>query len=169
MFISTSTRDLSMRNRRLHMWLVATTMCFTTHAVRGQASTPPAHAVRRVFALVAVPDSFPYRNADAVIVRRTTALPHDVILLRQSHADPRTIAEAAQTLQAERARHGDVPTVDRLVRVQAPRAQLRLGRSAESWAHALARKSSSDVPGIGRARAVGLLLRNDEVRVQDRQ
>ena len=156
---------------RLERWLLVAAVFLSARAAMGQSSSTPTHLgdVKRIFALVAVPDTFRYLNTDAVIVRRKATLPHDLILVRPGHADARMIAEAVQTLQAERARHGDVPATNRLVRVRTPRAALRLLQHAASWAEALNKKPSVDVAGIGSARAIGLLLRNDQVTVRDRQ
>lgn len=121
-------------------------------------SSRPARPHGRVFAMLSVPDTFAYRGADVVILRRASTLPRDVILVRDLDVTPPLLAEAVATLQAVRARHGLVPSADQVIRVRELRARNRDVAGATEWMRHLRESPRRTVPGVGQAKSVGLRI-----------
>jgi hypothetical protein len=110
---------------------------------------------------VAVSESFGYRDADAVIVRRARAEPHDVLLIRSGRADAATIAYGLGMVQAVRKRFGEVPTADALIRVRAPKThkgRLRFAEHGRQWAKELGAVEKSELEAIGSVRRIDVAL-----------
>lgn len=63
-------------------------------------------------AAVALVDRLPVKNARAVVLRRVTAYPHDVILLSRNDVNGIDLASATSALLADRATNGIIPTRD---------------------------------------------------------
>jgi hypothetical protein len=171
--------DTPTRHRHRAAWLLATiisTIAAHASVTAAQAPSgtiqqgPAARAAARkpggrVLAIVAIDGNFKYKNTDAVVLRRATVQPHDVILIRTGKASPEQIAEAVDLLQALRARQGDVPTADALIRVPPPGPVRAHAREASDWAGILREIRPSDLPGVGEVAHLGLWLPHRNVRV----
>jgi hypothetical protein len=138
----------------------------STMAVAQSTSLSSSKTSNRFHALFASPTVFPYGGADAVIVRSAMREPHEIVLLRRDRMTPELLSEAAFTLQAIHARHGDVPTADLLVRVHAPTTPRKHANEAAKWLTFLNSRTPHELAGFGEALQMGLWLRSDEVHVK---
>lgn len=120
--------------------------------------------LRRTQAIIAVPQHFPYPGADAVVLRRTTQLPKDVILLRSERVEAGLLSSAVRTLLALRATFGDDPQSDGVFRVTSSSAPWTRDQEAKDWAGALASARVDSIPGIGAGRHFMLYLPNQRPR-----
>ena len=79
------------------MAMIATALPMRAHA---QAVTDPAARSRKLTikgatpVVIAAVDDFKYQGSKAVIVRRMNMMPHDVILVKKEHVNPRFLADA---------------------------------------------------------------------------
>jgi hypothetical protein len=132
-------------------------------ASAGGAQNQSGHSLAgRTAVVVAVPESFPYQGAQAVIVRRVNAADHDLILVRPGAVQPQRLAAAVGVLGAVRAHYGDAPTQDMVVRVPEglPRGRLE---EAATWADLLSKSATTHlqpIPGLEHARYIRLYLAN---------
>jgi hypothetical protein len=136
-------------------------------ALRGNAQA----AQKVVEATVVLTDELRDANADAMILRRVNMLPHDVVLLRATHATARDFRAAVKMLYAIRRRTGDVPTRDGHVSFKLPPdSTMRTGATllvapstpsdaATIDAARLQEAEQREVAGIGRVRALTIGLR----------
>jgi hypothetical protein len=97
----------------------------------------------------AVVDTFHFGDADAVIVRRVNALPHDVILVRHSRLDKKWLSEALHVLAEVRAHGGDQPTQDAVFRVTEPGPKRAREDEANDWARRLRDDRPNELDGFG--------------------
>ena len=131
------------------------------------SKTRPESSPRSVPFAIAVTDSFPYRNADAVILRRVSAKPHDVIVIKQGKATGPRIAASIRELEFLRAALGNEPTSDALYRVkstQTPRETARLERTAVQYARKLAIIEARRLEGVGLVRHILLAVPGQQGR-----
>ncbi len=108
---------------------------------------------------IAVVDDVGYPGADAVVVRRASASPHDVVLVREARANPRLLAAAVRHLAALRALQGDTPGVDGVYRVTLDaRNDQRWVRPDEpaKWMRSLNRASEVPLEGFENAKYIVL-------------
>jgi hypothetical protein len=147
-------------NVRPIVWKV---VCLLVNAAISAASAQTANPFPgRTAVVIAIPQSFPYNSAQAVIVRRVNAADHDLILVRAGQAQPGRLAAAIGTLQAVRARYGDTPNQDMLIRVPEGTSGGRISEAA-SWADLLAKSGRTHhepVPGLEQAQYIRLYLPN---------
>ena len=115
-------------------------------------------AGNRTRVMIAVAHSFPYKNADAVILRRVGYADHDVILVRRGKLEPHRLAQAVGTIQAVHQRFGDSPAANALIRVQESAEEDRLVGEARNWVQLLGKVQTLDVPGIGPVQYIRLML-----------
>ena len=126
----------------------------------------PARAGTTETVIAAVP-TLPYSGADAVIVRRATQLPHDVILVRSDRATAVQLAQAAFMIETLRAVAGSgTPTADAVIRVPSPTQNHRHIRDAANWAQILERTTPSDLAGVGNVRHLRVDLPDHVVHVR---
>lgn len=107
--------------------------------------------------VLAVSDSFQFRNADAVLVRRVNVEPHDVVVIRDGRATPALLAAAVQMAIAVRSTEGLQPSADGVYRVRVGGAAGRQ-REAQRWMRNLDAKPRRVVAGIGMVRWIELLV-----------
>jgi hypothetical protein len=105
-------------------------------------------------------DDFKYKGSKAVIVRRTTMMPHDVILVKKEHVNPRFLADAVFKLQAVRSAFGDIPTRDAVYRVTPRDKEGKRTTEAIGWANTLATTRENELEGYGPVKQVILYLPN---------
>lgn len=125
-------------SHRAFVIVIALAAQFTSESkLFGQGITVPRgpHGEVPVFFLVV--DSIQYKGADAVIVRRASAAPHDLVLLKRSMVQARILAEAVHTLAFIRAKYGDDPAADAVYRVTDHGKPLPREAEAADWAASL--------------------------------
>ncbi len=117
---------------------------------------------RRVPVTVALTNQMPYRDAPAVILRRATAVPHDVILLRRNGASGAQLSAAVFQLLVLRERDGDTASTDGVYRVIAPQGPAAWRGSEERTAgRTVSRLFSAparEISGVGIVAATELYL-----------
>lgn len=126
---------------------------------------------RRVPVTVALVDQLPAGTGDvpAVVLRRVSTSPHDVILLRRSDATGAQLSGAILHLMILRERNGDTATANGIFRL--PTA----ARGPKAWEHTeqvqtgrivaqLRTAGLQDVPGVGRVRARAVYLPSKAMR-----
>jgi hypothetical protein len=139
--------------------LLAVVVCITPTRTQAQVvGIPPVNGAT-AFA-IAEADSFPYTGADAVIVRRTTFEPHDVILVRGGKGSTRLLAEAVGFLGGLRAIQGDSPTTNGIYRVVTKGKPHRWERHSHNWMSTLASERPRPISGLGEKRHIVLFLKN---------
>jgi len=127
--------------------VVATLTLSFAGPLTGRAQSPGGHAS----VTIAVVDTFRYQNADAVIVRRASGVPHDVIVVRRDKLRPSLLSEAVVVLRAVRKRAGDIPSADMLIRVPTPKQTHRFQHAAGEWSRTLALTPRTRLDGLGTA------------------
>lgn len=115
------------------------------------AQTPQGEKV--AFAL-AITDTWHYAGTDAVIIRRATGQPRDVVLLRSS-ASQQQVAAAIEELRRVRAAFGDLPVEDALFRVRRAEPMRRATR-VESHLRKLRQIPAKQLANVGEVRYVVL-------------
>ena len=116
---------------------------------------------RRTSATIAVSDTFPYHNADAVLVRRVNSSPHDVLLIDSRKLDAAMVEHGVHMIQAVRQRMGVLPTEDVLLRVDVPKVRRRYSQhreDSERWAQILRKVPTSEVAKMGSLRSIEISL-----------
>ena len=150
-----------MRETRLHaLSLVWLCLCAAPLAIaRGQDISHIPISQMTPFA-IAVVDSLAYPDADAVVVRRPSAQPHDVILVRRGKADPSRLADAVRLLEILRASGGDLPTSQAAFRVTSSGHRDSRLEEAVAWADWLEHVRKRTLDGYGEAAVIQLYLPN---------
>jgi hypothetical protein len=128
---------------------------------------------RRVPVTIALWDQLPAPDSiPAVILRRGTAAPRDVILLRR-RATPGQLAAAVMRLMVIRDRMGDTARADAAFRLpnahgmpngKGPREELQAGRTLAR----LRAAPAQDLPGVGRVPALEVYLPSRAMREEAR-
>lgn len=114
---------------------------------------------------VALVDDFRYGDTDAVILRRTQATPHDVILLRSSAASGQLLASSIAMLGMVHVQQGACPAANSVVRVRdfegrrTPEWTERDSVQAEATIRDLRAKALRHVPDVGQARLKRIWVR----------
>lgn len=128
--------------------------------LRAQPTQP---AVARVPATLALVNSLRIPTAPAMILRRSSVEPRDVILLPKSNARQEVLAAALATLQSVRSVLGDTARTDMVIGVR--NSAVRRQRSAADLRQAagillqLEKAAPRDVAQVGHVRAVDIHLR----------
>lgn len=111
--------------------------------------------VRRMPVTVVLVDSLPQlravHNYVAVISRRPTADPSDVIMLPRDAASGQALDAAVRTLLSARATHGDQPSHYRTRAVQEITIGVRTSQPGQEWARRYAELSQRIVDSLRRA------------------
>lgn len=137
------------------------TFLFAAVGLPAQTSSP-RHGVP--VTVVLVPD-LGYGGADAVILRRPSEDPADLILLRAGTESPEQLTEAVLGLLSVRKSQGDLPTgAPRVLRVRALKARSQPVRWTHGVIHNLRTAQARDVRGVGRYRAIDVLLPEQQQR-----
>jgi hypothetical protein len=147
-----------MRKRILLVIVAATAVLMAMSPRVGDAIGSRRSGVRGVPTTVAVVASRPYPGADAVIIRRVSVLPHDLILIYSGVASPEYVAATFHALAVTRARHGDIPDKDRVVRVDAPTRTLKYRATPLMVLEMLRVAVPREVAGFGRMATVVVSL-----------
>jgi len=105
---------------------------------------------------------FPYVGANAVIVRRTTLEPHDVIVVRAGRSTPKLLAEAVSQLGGIRALYGNTPAGDAIYRVTESSKVRQHEGYAVNWNSMLRAIRPSELAGFGVVRHVSIYLRDQQ-------
>ena len=135
-------------------------------AVRATEAAPAPEPVQATVLLV---DQLSDPSASAIVIRRTNALPHDVILLPSGLATTEALGAGISALFKMRKSMGDVPTRDARVLVRdatMPRSWktgLQRGRAEADLAD-LEQSAPRQVVGFGAVRAIDIPLRNTDAR-----
>lgn len=114
-------------------------------------------------AAVALVDYLPAKNARAVVLRRTTVYPHDVILLSRTDGNGIDLATATSALLADRATNGTIPTRDHRLVVgralnQRDTQTATLAVKGGKLINRLRGETARPLPGIGTVAWHGLLV-----------
>ncbi len=129
-------------------------------AQRGTANN--AEVARRVPVTIAIVDSVPYGGAPAVVLRRATSIPRDVIVLGRAAASGEQLSAAIATLLVARELGGDTARADAVLRVNATRgpAAWTTGetRITSAFVSRVLAGSAENVSGVGAAFAGPLYL-----------
>jgi hypothetical protein len=152
----------------LAVCLVSCLSLSTPHILSAQ-SRRDVESARRVPVTVVLVDSLPGSGVEALILRRPSVQPHDVILLRSASADGTALATAALQLLLIRDRAGDVPTSASTFRIRegsrGGRALEREIGSATRIVDRLRTKQPRTVPGLPEAvRATDIYLPSQLMR-----
>jgi hypothetical protein len=108
-----------------------------------QADAPRAQV------LLAISDSFPYRNADAVIIRRPGETPSDLILVKRDKLRPSLLAEGIVMLEIIRKQFGDAVTSRQVYRIPDPKRTNKYQNRAAQWSRSLMADRPKKMRGIG--------------------
>jgi hypothetical protein len=157
-----SGRDASLFGRVVIMIAVVSGL-----GVEAPINAAVAQLANRTVVTVMLVDSFPYPDADAVVLRRQNQQPHDVILVNRSTASPELFLAAAEVLRVSWRIAKTQPQSEEIV-LRVPRdLTSRNWNSNELRAAAgtLGRlrdgsRPQEDVPGIGRGTTAIVYLRS---------
>ena len=123
------------------------------------AQRPAGHAPRFPATVVLV-DNLPVPGASFVVTRRPDLTPADLILVH-ANTTPAQLSDAVRTLLAARQASGDVPITQATIRMR-PQQQSQRVRKDFPWVPRvladLRKAGGRTIPGVGRARAVDILL-----------
>lgn len=148
-----------MSNRILPFVAAAFIAVAGTHTLAGQE--PHARRPTRVPVTLVLVDRLPVGDAPFLVRRRTDVSPRDVILLR-TDASQAQVSEAIRTLLVARQVSGDTATHPAILRVRPHGAGHAAAHREFPWVPRvladLRRAELTDVPGIGRVRAVQIWL-----------
>lgn len=133
---------------------------------QGQQDTVDARVKReksnRVPVTIAVVDSMPFRGAAAVVMRRASLVPHDVIVVHRDVADGEMLSAAVFTLLSARALSGDTASTDQVLRVPARRGPVGWRRrevpTLDRALDRIANDPRVTVAGVGPAQVATLYL-----------
>jgi hypothetical protein len=128
--------------------------------------TPRPLGVQRSPVVIAVAETFPYRNADVVIVRRPKAPVRDLILVKKGSVDGRQLARAVRMLEGLRAYSGVTPVNELTVRVPSTGAVGPYEDQGQNWAEYLRNVRPSrlqPLPGLGEVPYLRLMLADNGV------
>lgn len=129
---------------------------------RSDGAAVRAELERRVPVTIALLGSLPQPASKAVILRRKTATPHDIILLDSRVASGRDLSAAIFTLLAARDINGDTTAADMTIRVPDGTGRSYLGKRDLRRSEAAVRKLHASNPtflaGFGSVRAFDLWL-----------
>ena len=98
---------------------------------------------------IAVADSFPYQDANAVIVRRAGAEVPDVVLVRSGAANEHVIGDAVRQLAKLRAASVGATFTEGIFRVQDKGTPWVRQRESKEWVSILARARREPLEGFG--------------------
>jgi hypothetical protein len=155
-------------NRRLLFALLLVLLTAGVHHKVWAQAAPDREVARRVPVTVVLADSFPYTGAAAVIMRRTSEHPRDVIVLPASAGNGARLAAATMHLLIIRDRGGDTASAPGLFRVPEAAANSRLVQRDIGTAGAvvgrLRTRARESIPGVGRVRATEIYLPSRAMR-----
>jgi hypothetical protein len=135
-------------------------------AGQGLAKRPVPRLASQSAVVIAVVDPFPYRDANAVVIRRHGA--PDLIAIRSDRVDAARLARSVRLTQVLRAAGGTTGSRETITRVPESGGPTPLDAEAGDWVQYLQQTSERVVAGhgtLGRVRSVRLKLTNDGVHV----
>jgi hypothetical protein len=148
---------------RRHALVFAALSVLWSSAVSGQAATQ-----LRIPVLVAVIDSLPQKASGALIVRRASMSPSDIILLTPQSSTARQLSAAVFTLVTAQAVLGSKPEKNAFLKVDSrtgPSAWIETEeRRAENILRKLRRKAPAYVAGYGFVRSVVITVPDQVMR-----
>lgn len=145
---------LQLNDAAAQRWL---NVIYTLRASRTAQVVPPRIVPATLVRVKRLTDS----SAAAIIIRRTSFVPHDVIVLDE-RAGEAELGAAVNGLFALRDKYGDVPSRDARLVVKGSRLPAMMRRSVQargtSDLERLNRSAPQDIPGIGRVRSIEVPL-----------
>ena len=141
----------------LLLWSTTLSVGLASSVMAQQLGSDRGEASGYTGLILALSDSFTYRNTHAVLVRRTRLEPHDVIVIAKSQATPALLASAVNTAIAIRGAEGVSPKIDALYRLGDRKPGDRI-REAQRWVRILNDKKPRELPGFGSLRFIEILV-----------
>jgi hypothetical protein len=128
--------------------MVAVVLGLCSVELRAQAKRPQAAV------LLAISDSFPYRNAHAVVIRRPDETPTDVILVRRDKLRPSLLAEGIVLVEILRHKYGDAVRSQEVYLIPNPKRTNKHQNRAAQWSRSLMADRPKKMRGIGVASSI---------------
>ncbi|HEX8245419.1 MAG TPA: hypothetical protein VF541_18030 [Longimicrobium sp.] len=161
---SVSTEEIPQMFKRILSVVSASLVAIA--GVQTLCAQQPAGRPTRVPVTLVLVDRLPVGDAPFLVQRRTDTSPHDVILLR-ADASQAQVSEAIRTLLVARQVAGDTATRAAILRVRPHQPGHANAHREFPWVPRvladLRRAELTDVPGIGRVRAVQIWLPRQHV------
>lgn len=145
-----------------HVLLLSLLGAGLTAALPGAAQGQPQNRPAAVPVTVVLMNRLQYPDVSFVILRRTTASPRDVILLRSDAVNAPEFSAAVMALLTARRQEGDTTTANKVVRARPQAAAPGRARTVLPWAQSAVNKLRNAKPraieGVGTVPAVDVWL-----------